>query len=167
VNAEPGQGRTSLPLAKMVRDLLEGVLGRDVEVTTGGPMVNPGADGGALVGIFVDGFLKLSALMLFDLRLAARAGAAIALVPSRIAELAIADGGLPEALLDNAAEILSVATSLFNVGTAPHLRLERCYAPGELLPNDVAQWVLAYVPRLDLVVDIKGYGDGVASVIVV
>jgi hypothetical protein len=167
MNAEPGQGRTSLPLAKMVRDLLEGVLGRDVEVTTGGPMVNPGADGGALVGIFVDGFLKLSALMLLDLPLAARAGAAIALVPSRVAEFAIEDGGLPEALLDNASEILNVATSLFNVGTAPHLRLERCYAPGDPLPNDVAQWVLAYVPRLDLVVDIKGYGDGVASVIVV
>ena len=34
---------TPLPNAKDVRDLLEGLLGRDVDVTTGGAMVDPGA----------------------------------------------------------------------------------------------------------------------------
>ena len=33
---------TPLPNAKDVRDLLEGLLGRDVDVTTGGAMVDPG-----------------------------------------------------------------------------------------------------------------------------
>ena len=167
MNADPGQTATPLPRAMMVCDLFKGVLGREVEVATGGPMVNPGVEGGALVGIYVDRFLKLSALMLLDLPLAARAGAALALLPTRVAEFAIEDRLLPEALLDNASEILNVATSLFNIGNAPHLRLDRCYAPGDPLPNDVARWVLAYVPRLDLEVDIKGYGDGVVSVILV
>lgn len=167
MNPEPGQTTTLLPRAMTVRNLLHGMLGRDVEVATGASMVNPRLRGGALVGIYVDCFLKLSALMLLDIQLAARAGAAIALVPSRVAEESIEDHDLPELLLDNASEILSVATSLFNVRSAPHLSFNRCYAPGDPLPNDVARWVLAYVPRLDLTVNIKGYGGGVLSVIIV
>jgi hypothetical protein len=130
MNPEPGQTTTSLPRAMTVRDLLQGMLGRDVDVATGASMVNPSLRGSALVGIFVNRFLKLSALMLLDIQLAARAGAAIALVPSRAAEEAIEDRDLPESLLDNASEILNVATSLFNVGSAP----------GDPLPNDVARW---------------------------
>ena len=140
MNPEPGQTTTSLPRAMTVRDLLQGMLGRDVDVATGASMVTPSLRGSALVGIFVNRFLKLSALMLLDIQLAARAGAAIALVPSRAAEEAIEDRDLPESLLDNASEILNVATSLFNVGSAPHLRLDGCYAPGDPLANDVARW---------------------------
>jgi len=166
MSAAPGQVQTPLPSAKDVRDLLKGVLGRDIEVTTGGPMVNPLADDGALVGIYVDRFLKLTALVLLDLPLAARAGAAIALVPSGGAEFAIEEGALPQALFDNGAEILNVVASLLNVEGAPHLKLDRCYAPGQPLPSDVAKWVLAYVRRLDLEVSIKGYGEGKLSALV-
>jgi len=149
-----------------MRDLLEGVLGRDVDVTTGGAMVNPSAADGALVGIYVDHSLRLAALVVLDLPLAARVGAAIALVPSTGAELAIEDGTLPPALFENTAEILNVAASLFNGERAPHLKLDRCYAPGDSLPSDVARWVLTYVRRLDLGVSVKGYGTGNLSVLV-
>ena len=159
--------RTPLPTAVEVRDLIEGMLGRDVGVTTGGAMVNPEADDGALVGIFVDRNLKLAAIVAFDLPLAAYAGAAIALVPPSGAEFAIEEGALPAALFDNGAEILNVAASLFNFEHAPHLKLDRCYAPGDPLPADVAKWVLAYVRRLDLGVSINGYGAGKFSALVI
>lgn len=158
--------RTPLPNAVEVRDLLEGILGRDVDVTTGAAMVNPDGDDGALVGIYVDGRLKLAALVVLDLPLAARVGAAIALTPSSAAEFAIEEGALSPALFDNDFEILNVAASLFNCDRAPHLKLDRCYAPGDPLPADVAQWVLAYVRRLDLDVAIKGYGAGKLSALV-
>jgi hypothetical protein len=158
---------TPLPTAKDVRDLLEGLLGRDVEVTTGGAMVNPGAAGGALVGVYVDARLGLRALVVADLPLAARAGAAIALMPPGGAEVAIEEEQLSPALLENAYEILNITASLFNVDGAPHVRLDRCHAPGEALPGDVAGHVLAYVPRLDLDVVIKGYGAGRLSVLAV
>lgn len=159
--------RTPLPTAVEVRDLIEGMLGRDVDVTTGGAMVNPEVDDGALVGIFVDRHLKLAAIVALDLPLAAYAGAAIALVPPSGAEFAIEEGALPAALFDNSAEILNVAASLFNFERAPHLKLDRCYAPGDPLPADVAKWVLAYVRRLDLGVSIKGYGSGKLSALVI
>ena len=158
---------TPLPGALDVREVLEELFGRDVDVTTGGAMVNPAADDGAMVGIYVDNALRLRAIMLFDLPLAARAGAAIALVPPGGADFAIEEGALTQALFDNAAEILNITASMFNTEGAPHVKLDRCYAPGDLLPADVAQWVLAYVRRIDLTVDIKGYGPGRLSALVV
>lgn len=158
---------TPLPGVMTVRDVLEGTLGREVSVATGGPMVNPGSNGGALVGVYVDRFLKLSALILFDFELTARAGAAIGLTPRVGADIAIEDLELPESLLENASEIFNIATSFFNTGGARHLSLDRCYAPGEDLPNDVSQWVFAHVRRVDLSVNIKGYGDGLLSVLVI
>lgn len=158
---------TPLPSAKDVRDLLEGMLGRDVDVTTGGAMVDPAAGDGAQVGIYVDRHLGLRALVVADLALAARAGAAIALVPAGGAEVAIEEGQLSPALYENAYEILNVMASLFNVEGAPHVKLDACYGPGEALPADVAAWVLAYVRRLDLDVDVKGYGPGRLSILAV
>ena len=166
MNAAPGPQETPLPNAMDVRDLLEGMLGRSVDVTTGGAMVNPSADDGALVGIFVDRYLKLAAMVVLDLPLAAYVGASIALVPATGAEFSIEEGALTQSLFDNCAEILNVASSLFNTDGAPHLKLDRCYAPGDPLPSDVARWVLAYVRRLDLGVAIKGYGTGKLSALV-
>jgi hypothetical protein len=158
---------TPLPNAKDVRDLLEGMLGRDVDLVTGGAMVDPGAAGGAQVGIYVDAHLGLRALVVADLPLAARAGAAIALMPAGAAEVAIEEEQLSEALYENAYEILNVTASLFNVDGAPHVKLDRCYAPGEALPGDVAGYVLAYVRRLDVDVNVKGYGPGRLSILAV
>jgi hypothetical protein len=158
---------TPLPSALEVREHWEGLVGRDIDVTTGGPMVDPVLNGGALVGVYVDKLLKLSALVLFDLPLAAHLGAAIALVPARTAQTAAEEESLPPALAENAGEILNVTAALFNVGEAPHLKLDQWYAPREALPTDVAPWVLAYVRRLDLEVEVSGYGKGHASVLVI
>jgi len=158
---------TPLAAAKDVRDLFEGLLGRDVEVTTGGEMVDPASEFGALVGVYVDNTLKLTALVLLDIELASRVGAAIALIPTRAAEQAISNGLMPDNLRDNAAEILNVTASLFNAEGAPHVRLDAVYAPGDPIPADVAQWVLTYVRRCDLHVDVQGYGPGKFSLLVI
>lgn len=159
-------GETPLPGAKEVRDLVEGLLGRDVEVLTGGAMVDPAAEGGALVGTYVDRGLALRALVLFDLPLAAHVGAAIGLVPARASAEAAETLVLPPALAENAGEVLNVTASLFNADGAPHLRLDTVYLPGEPLPADVASWVLTYVRRTDLDMDVSGYGRGRFSLLV-
>jgi hypothetical protein len=116
--------------------------------------------------VYVDNMLRLTALVILDLDLAARVGAAIGLVPSRGAEEAINAGALPDNLLENASEVLNITASLFNAEGAPHVKLDVVYAPGEPVPADVAQWVLAYVRRTDLDVDIAGYGPGRFSLLV-
>lgn len=157
---------TPLPGAMDVRDVLGGLIARDVQVTTGGSMVDPAAEFGALVGVYVDRHGVLGALVLMDLELAARSGAAIALLPTPTSERAIGAGLLPDTLIENASEILNVLASLFNNEEAPHLKLGDVYAPGDPVPNDVARWLTAFVRRSDLDVDIKGYGSGRFSLIV-
>jgi len=158
---------TPLASAKDVREVLEGLLGREVEVRTGAPMVDPSAGGGALVGVYVDRLLTLRALCLMDVPAAARVGAAIGLVPARVAEECAVGELLEPGLEDNAREVLNVLSSLFNAEDAPHVRLDAVYAPREPLPVDVAPWVKAYVRRTDLEIDIAGYGGGGFSLLVI
>jgi hypothetical protein len=134
---------TPLPNAKDVRELVMGLIGREVEVLTGGAMVDPTSQAGALVGVYVDNRLKLTALVILDVPLAAYVGAALGLVPARAAQ----DAAYEETLTD--------------------VRLDRLYQPREPLPADIAQWVLAYVRRTDLDMSVEGYGSGRFSLLVI
>ena len=158
--------QTPVPTGMDVREVLEAILGRDVTATTSGVMVDPARSPGALVGVWKDRGLRMSVILALDLELAARLGAAIALVPAGGAEAAIEDGELPDNLLENASEIVNVATSLFNGEGLPHLSLDKVYAPNELLPADVAGRVMTFARRNDLDIDVKGYGTGKMSVLV-
>lgn len=158
--------QTPLPAALEVRELLEGLLGRDVEAVVGTGAVDPHQHPGAVVGAYVDDALQLRALTVMDMPLAAWAGAAIALVPAATAASCVDDGLITPALFENTAEILNVAASLFNHDGCPHLRLYETYAPREALPGDIAKWVLAFVRRLDMELTVSGYGTGRMSVLV-
>ncbi|MBO0901246.1 hypothetical protein J1G44_10370 [Cellulomonas sp. zg-ZUI199] len=158
--------QTPLPPAKEVRDLLADLLGREVEVRTGAAMVDPTQDGGALVGVYVDRLLSLRALCLMDLPAAAYVGAAIGLVPARVAQESVECELLGPGLEENAREVLNVLASLLNAEGAPHVRLDAVHAPREALPHDVAPWVRAYVRRTDLEIDVVGYGRGGFSLLV-
>src|SRR6478735_5639836 len=96
----------SLPDRKAIKDLFEGLLGRDVEIGDATPITldHPRP----VVATYVDDNYKLTAIALMDLHLAANAGAAIALIPKGGAEAAIEDLRLPPNLFENAAEILNV-----------------------------------------------------------
>lgn len=159
--------RTPLPSAQEVRELFEGLLGRDVDARTGTSPVNPAAGDGACVGVYVDDALQMRALVVMDVPLACYAGSAIALIPAARAGGCAEAGVVESDMLENTNEILNVAASLFNPDGAPHLRLYRTYAPLEPLPQDVAKYVLAYVARLDMELDVAGYGSGEISVLVI
>lgn len=152
---------TALPPTKEVRDLLEGLLGKDTDFTDGRRVTAPGG----LVGVYVDDQLTMRAVIAFDLAMAAYCGAAIGLMPPGGAQDAVEEEDLFPALKDNAAEVLNVMAALFNVGSAPHLRLYGHYGPGEALPGDVEATLPVLGGRVDWSVAIKGYGKGEVSVI--
>lgn len=157
---------TPLPSTKALRDVLRGMLGRDVEVTGSIDPITAATLGGVVVGVYTTTGLRTAALVAMDLPLAARAAAALALMPPRTAEAAIENQYLPAALTENVAEILNVTASLLNADDAPHVRLYRVHGPQELLPADVAGWLRGYGLRVDTGVTIRGYGDGGISVVV-
>lgn len=148
-----------IPPPKAVKELLEGLLGRDVDVSLADP-VRADDVPQSVVAVYVDDALKLSAVAGFDLRLAANVGAAIGLVPPGGAQACIEDRELSPMLADNVTEVCNVLTTLLNHDGGRHLRLYQVYLPGESAPADAGARLLALGSRLDLSVAVAGYGAG-------
>lgn len=148
-----------VPHAKQVRDLFLGLTGRDIEVGRADPVV-PNRDF-AVVAVFVTDKLQTGAVVACDLPLAAYAGAALGLVPLPKVEQALADGVLPDDLAENFHEVVNIMASVFNENPeAPHLKLHKVHAVGEKLPTDVASCLGYVMRRLDLGIEVQGYGSG-------
>ena len=153
-----------LPVAQDVRELVEGLLGRAVDAR----QAHKGVDlknRENLVGAYVTDEGHVAAIILVDLAGAAHLGAALGLAPRSAADAAVKGGLLPVQLGENVAEVLNVAASLFNADGGPHLRLLAVYGGDAPVPADIAQWAKAYSPRVDLELDINGYGTGGWSIV--
>lgn len=152
-----------VPQAAQVAELLQTLSGGAVEVAPGAPVL-PGREP-ALVAVYVTDDAATGAVVACGLSLAAHAGAALGAVPVVEAEQALELGVLSADLAENADEVLNVLAAAFNTPGAPAVRLHRVYAVGEQHPADVGR-VLGYVMRrIDLQVDIAGYGGGRLSVV--
>jgi hypothetical protein len=153
----------SLPAPKDVRDLFENLLGRAVAVFPADAM-RPGDLPGTLVSVYVDKMTRLKAVVGMDLPLTAYSSAALALVPAGGAEVCIEEREIPPMLAENANELCNVFSTLLNRPGQPHVRLYETYLPGEQPPTDAAGNLLAIGRRLDLTVEISGYGSGRLSI---
>lgn len=156
----------ALPHAKSVRDLLEDLLGRDVDVSPSQPLV-PGPKEPCAIAVYVDHGVRTSAVVSFDLALAAYTGASIGLIPRGGAQACIEDRELSPMVRDNLAEVLNVFAALFHSASGTPLRLYGYYEPGELPPTDVSAFVRTVGRRLDISVKIGGYGAGRLAVVLV
>ncbi len=152
-----------LPAPVAVRNLLEDLLGRDVEVEPTGPLSKE-AMPTTTVAEYVDDVRRLRAVIGLSLSLAAYAGAAVGLLPPGAAEDSIDDKCLSPMLAENVTEVCNVLSGLLNREGAPHLRLGQVYLSGDSLPNDTAVRLLALGNRLDLRVDVARYGEGKLSI---
>jgi hypothetical protein len=148
-----------IPGSLQVRNLFEDLLGRDVTVTPGDPLVVKDLST-AVVAIFVDHSQQIVGVIGMDLTLAANAGAALGLLPAGAAEDAVEAKSLPATIAENVGELCNVLTSLLNREGAPHVKLYQVIYPGTTLPNDAQAHLLALGRRLDLTVEINRYGKG-------
>ena len=153
-----------LPAAKDVRDMLAGLVGRDVTVSPGAP-VTPAPDRPVAVAVYVAPDMSVNALALLCLGAAAYTGGALALLPPGGCQDAVEeDGELTAMQLEALHEVVNVLSALFNTPGAPHSKLHRLYAPGEDLAGDL-EGMLAGFNRLDLDIDVQGYGKGSLSLV--
>ncbi len=153
-----------LPDRKDIKDLFEGLLGRDVDLTEGAP-VDIGIPK-PVIASYVDDGGRLRAVAVMGFGLAARAGAAIALVPKGAAEAAEEDRLLPDNLFDNASEICNVLAAPMGDAMGDHLRLAETYAPTEPVPGHLLTVASQLAGREDVELDITGYGKGGLSLVV-
>jgi hypothetical protein len=148
---------------KPFKDLIEGLIGRDVEFGLG-PMVDP--DQRNTVGVYVNPGHAMSAVVLLDKPLTAYLGAALGLVPIGVVEDSLADGLVPASLQENTGEVLNVLAAVLGEALGVHQRLEVVYPPTEGLPGPVNAFAGdATASRLDLTLDVSGYGSGHMSVV--
>ena len=155
-----------LPAPKEIRDQLAGLLDRDITLTPSAPLA-PTPANPCTIGVYVDDLLQVTALTSFDLALSAYAGAAIGLMPVVAAETAVDEGILDETLRENVYEVLNIAAALFNVDGATHVRLYDVHHAGVAVPPDLLARAVTLGRREDLALDIKGYGSGRLSVVLV
>jgi hypothetical protein len=150
-----------LPTPKDVRDLLEGLLGKDVTVAPGDPV---SLNDKPALAVYVDPAMATTAIVLVDIRLAAWCAGALALLPKGGLEDAVDEGELSQMHLEVVYEVVNVAAALFNGGGVTHSKLHKLYAPGEPVPGDLAGLASAF-NRIDLKVEVAGYGSGALSIV--
>jgi hypothetical protein len=157
-------GTVQLPAAKDVRDMLTGLVGKPVGVNPGAP-VTPTPDEPVSVAVYVDPHMAVNALCVMDLGASAYTGAALALLPPGGAQDAVEeDGELSGLMVEALHEVVNVLSALFNVPGAPHSKLHKLYASGDELPGDIAG-MLANFNRIDLAIEVPGYGKGNLSLV--
>jgi hypothetical protein len=61
-------------------------------------------------------------------------------------------------------EVVNVLSALFNTAGAPHSKLHKLYAAGDDLPGDI-EGMLASFNRIDLAIEVPGYGKGAISLV--
>lgn len=153
-----------LPDRKEIKDLFEGLLGREVDLTQGAP-VDIGIPR-PVIASYVDDVHNLRAVAVMSFGLAARSGAAIALVPKGAVEVAEEDRLLPVGLFENASEICNIMAAPLGDALGEHLRLSATYSPSDPAPAQVLTVAATLGARDDLELDIAGYGKGGLSLIV-
>ena len=153
-----------LPAAKDVRDMLSGLVGKEVSVSPGAP-VTPEPNRPVTVAIYTAPDMSVNALCLMDLGASAYTAAALALLPPGGAQDAVEeDKALSPLLLEALHEVVNVLSALFNTPGAPHSKLNKLVADSEDIPGDVAG-MLAGFNRLDLTLEVPGYGKGGLSLV--
>lgn len=146
----------ALPDGEGVAQFFSATLRREVATK----VVKPADDRLTMAGHYVNGMKTLIAGCFCDRALVAYAGAAFSLVPADAAEESLADSQLDEVLVENFAEILNICSRLFEGGTGQRVTLSRIEEPGT--PASAASQAMLRNPvkRLDLELDIAGYGTG-------
>jgi hypothetical protein len=155
--------QSPLPSRHAVRSVIEGLVGRDVDISDGVPVPSKTTN---VVAAYVGDKLALQAVCIVDIEAAARLGGALAMVPRGGVDDAIQERELSQNLRDNCYEVLNVLASVFNVGNAPHVRLYEMYGPNQGVPGDVAAVAGIAGSRMDISLKIAGYGDGLMSIVV-
>jgi hypothetical protein len=152
-----------LPTRHAVRNTIQDLIGRDVDLADGVP---PEAKATNVVAVYVTDQLAVTAIAVCNLECAVRIGGALGLVPKGALDDAIKAREMPKNVEENCYEVLNVLAAVFNLPNAPHVRLYEMHGPGAVLPPDVAKLGATVGSRMDVALKIAGYGDGLLSIIV-
>lgn len=154
-----------MPIPEDVRDFLGDLLGKPVSVSK-----KPVTDLSEIdleeekwvTGLYVNDKNALIGACIADLRLAANAGAALAMISEQVAKESIAAGALGENLRDNFYEVVNIVSALLNGPSVPHLRLTEMV---DGIPDEVVELSKRAAGNKRYDVTIVGYEGGTLGLI--
>lgn len=160
-------GQMQLPPPKLFKDVLDGLLGKDVTLTPRTRKLSSVDAVGGAIALYVDDNNRNRALIGWEVGAAAYAGCAFGLLPAKNAEAVVKDKYLPADIVDCVYEMSNVLSSALEKGENPHLKLLQVYSPAAMAPSEIAKLMYEHFERMDFELDVPGYGTGLFSVVVI
>lgn len=150
-----------LPIQEAVRDLVADLLSKACEVDPAADSLPLQPDLPLVLAEYIDEDGDVAGVAVADLAFACRSGSALVMMPSDVAEAALASGQLDGDMLDSFREVVNVLTRLLNSAETPRVRLRGVYQSGQLLPGEVRTMLRGQgARRRDFTVSIEEYGAG-------
>jgi hypothetical protein len=146
----------SLPTADIVADTLSKMLRRTVRAKT----TPAKASLAKLAGLYRSKDDTPVAACMTDIPFAAYSGAAFSMIPADAAKDSIKAGALDEGMQDNFAEVLNMLSRLFADQGNHRIALQAKSFPPAALPELASKALSGGGKKLDLEIDIDGYGKG-------
>lgn len=135
----------------------------DLKVEESGTAVEN--DANAIYGTYIDDNDVPVSLAVIDRDYAAYLGSALTLVPPATAQASAQSGEYSDVVMGNIREILNILSRLYMEGSSPHLRFaEVRMTKGDLTPDE-QRIVDNVAARLDMKMEVPGYGAGLCSLI--
>jgi hypothetical protein len=158
----------ALVLPHALSKVLRTLLGRAVASKPGPPTP---ASRPRVIATYLTDDDALVGLIICDIPLACHLGAALSLIPAPVANESIKKGRVDEVLFEHLHEVLNICVTVFVEPEGPRVRLGALLAPNAPLSPEITRVLQRPAvkddQRVDLHVDITGYGAGVMSVIAV
>ncbi len=164
VQSHDNSGAGTLPGVAAVADIFSMLLPKDVSSKKGKP-VNPGPKNKTVVVLYGADDGTTEVVCMCDIKLAAAAGASLTMLPAGNVDDAVKAGGIESHLTGNVHEVFNVLGSLF-VGDKPGSgSIRELQASANALPEDVASLVKSSKVRVDVELNVDGYGGGSLSLV--
>lgn len=151
-----------LPTANAIGKLIASLVGKSVTAKPGQALKELPKGGVAVV--YVDEAQTVVAIIVTDVAMAAAAGASLAMIPVGAAQDATRSGVLPPNMAENFREVTNVMASLLTTGSGRVVRQAE-FSVGAV-PAQAGGVMSNPSGRLDLEVDVQGYGKGALSILV-
>lgn len=151
----------ALPTADAIAKLIASLVGKSVTAKSA-PILKQPPSGGA-VGVCVDDSASVAAVIVADVALAAAAGAALAMIPPAAVQDAVRAGSLPANMADNFREVANIMCSVLTASGGRGVRLADFAVAG--VPPAAEAVLGGTGGRLDLDVEVQGYGKGRLAII--
>ncbi|MBL8768672.1 MAG: hypothetical protein JNL94_14945 [Planctomycetes bacterium] len=150
----------NIPAPDAVARLFNDLLGRRVVAKKSAvkQAVTPRSPGA--FGLYGPGDDQIDGIVFCDVALACYSGAALSLIPAATVQQSVRAGKMADGTFENFSEVLNIARGWFDTPGQPPVKLRRCVPAPCDLPKELIALLLKPAERLDLDIEIDGYGAG-------